>query len=108
MALPFTPSAFVYSPPVEIKIKSSAEEEYFAYYQRGIRKYQNMIQRGHHLPPVVFLLHKQGGVSMQDGSHRMAAAQAEGLSSIPAVLAVPKSIFASWVSPGIVPTKPKL
>lgn len=35
MALPFTPTDYVYSPPVEMSLKSPAELKYWAYYQRG-------------------------------------------------------------------------
>lgn len=103
MSLPFYPSDFVYSPVISAPVKPIAEGEYWARYERGVKKYQAMLQRGEPLPPVTLVVTERC-IGIQDGGHRFAAAQREGTTELPCQIAVPKTVFKEWVQ---LETKPK-
>lgn len=96
MSLPFYPSDFVYSPIIAAPVKPITEVQCWARYERGVKKYQAMIQRGETLPPVTLVVTFRG-IGIQDGSHRFVAAQREGITELPCQIAVPKYVFNEWV-----------
>lgn len=94
--LPFVPDLYVYSPVVQLRLTSQSEP--WAYYRRGIAKYERVLRRGGEIPPVTLVYRppsagdatSTGHWCLEDGSHRTAAAWRAGRPSIAAVLAFPK------------------
>ncbi len=94
-ALPFRPDSYLWAGPFTLRLPvedvESARQGYrWAHYQRGVRKYANMLARGIKPPPVVLLYHDAWGWTMQDGNHRYEALAKAGATTYDAFLGRPK------------------
>src|SRR5439155_2299512 len=83
-ALPFRPDSYLWAGPFTLRMsqwdldkgkdyRERGIDFHLGHYQRGIKKYTNMLARGLKLPPVVLLYHEAWGWTMQDGNHRYEA-----------------------------------
>jgi hypothetical protein len=87
--LPFEPRDFVYSPEVEVPIRSTNIK---GHYRRGVEKYVRMIEKGVRIPPVTFLFDPSlCQWLLFDGNHRYEAHLLAGAKMINAVFAFPET-----------------